>query len=433
MKKIVFIGAGSIIFVKNLIGDCLLTPSLQDAEYALLDIDHEKLYLAESMLSNLNNNINAGRARIKAYENQREALTGADFVINAIQVGGYDPCVIGDFEIPLRYGLKQTYADTLGIGGIFRGLRTIPVMQGICSDMADVCPNALMLNYVNPMAIVTGAIQKSMGIRAIGLCHSVQTCTKDLMSVIGMDPSNVEYKIAGINHQAWLLEVTKDGHDLYPEIKRRAAALTESHGDMVRYEIMRRFGYYVTESSQHTAEYTPFFIKDKYPEKLEQYGIKTMMYLDWGRSQKEYWKQAKIDLVENRAISHERTSEFASYILDSLITGNPYRIHANVLNHGFITNLPDNCCVEVPCLVDGTGIYPCFIGDLPPQCAALNRTNINVQELSIEAALTGNRDHVYHAAFLDPHTASDLDMDTIVKMCDELIEYNAAWLPMFQK
>lgn len=432
MKKIVFIGAGSIIFVKNLIGDCLLTPSLQDAEFALLDIDKEKLYLAEGMLKNLNNNINEGRATIRAYESQKEALRNADFVINAIQVGGYDPCVIGDFEIPLKYGLKQTYADTLGIGGIFRGLRTIPVMQGICKDMEEVCPNAWLLNYTNPMAIVAGAIQKSTKIRTIGLCHSVQSCTSDLMKIIDMDPSGVEYKIAGINHQAWLLEVTKDGEDMYPEIRRRANALTDPHEDMVRYEILKRFGYYVTESTQHTAEYTPYFIKDKYPEKLAQYGIKTLMYKDWGRSQKEYWRQAKVDLVENRAISHERTKEFASYIMDSLVTGTPYRIHANVLNKGFITNLPENCCVEVPCLVDGTGIYPCYMGALPPQCAALNRTNINVQELTIEAALTGKREHVYHAAFLDPHTAAELDMDDIVKMCDELIENNRNWLPMFE-
>ncbi|WP_418666527.1 alpha-glucosidase/alpha-galactosidase [Allofournierella sp.] len=431
MKKIVFIGAGSIIFVKNLIGDCMMTPSVRDSEFALLDIDREKLYLAEGMLKNLNHNVNQDRATVKAYENQREALAGADFVINAIQVGGYDPCVINDFEIPLKYGLKQTYADTLGIGGIMRGLRTIPVMQGIAADMEELCPNAWLLNYTNPMAIVTGAMLRCSSIKTIGLCHSVQSCTKDLMRVIGMDETGVEYKIAGINHQAWLLEVTKDGEDLYPEIKQRAARLTGRHEDMVRYEIMKRFGYYVTESSQHTAEYTPFFIKDKYPEKLEQYGIKTLMYKDWGRSQAAYWQQAKKELVDNLEVTHTRTKEFASYILDSLITGTPYRIHANVLNHGYITNLPENACVEVPCLVDGTGIYPCHIGALPPQCAALNRTNINVQELAIEAALTGKREHMYQAAFLDPHTASELDMDTIAAMCDELIAANEKWLPMF--
>lgn len=417
--------------MKNLIGDCMMTPSLHDSEFALLDINKEKLYLAEKMLQNLNQNVNDGRAIVKAYNDQKEALRDADFVINAIQVGGYDPCVINDFEIPLKYHLKQTYADTLGIGGIFRGLRTIPVMQGIIHDMEEVCPNAWLLNYTNPMCIVTGAIQKSSEIKTIGLCHSVQSCTSDLMSVVGMDPTDVEYKIAGINHQAWLLEVTKDGKDLYPEIKRRAAQLPKYHDDMVRYEIMKRFGYYVTESSQHTAEYTPFFIKDKYPEKIEQYGIKTMMYKDWGKSQIAYWEKAKEELVDNCAITHQRTKEFASYILDSLTTGAPYRIHANVLNQGFITNLPNNACVEVPCLVDGTGIYPCFIGELPPQCAALNRTNINVQELTIAAALTGNKDHVYQAAFMDPHTSSELDMDTIVKMCDELMEVNKEWLPEF--
>lgn len=411
----------------------MLTPSICDSEFALLDIDREKLYLAEGMLKNLNRNVNQNRATIKAYESQRDALRGADFVINAIQVGGYDPCVINDFEIPLKYGLKQTYADTLGVGGIFRGLRTIPVMEGIVRDMEELCPDAWLLNYTNPMAIVTGAILKLSSIKAIGLCHSVQSCTSDLMKPIGMDPAGVEYKIAGINHQAWLLEVTKDGEDLYPEIKSRAEKLDVSHEDMVRYEIMKRFGYYVTESSQHTAEYTPYFIKQKYPEKLEQYGIKTMMYKNWGKSQQDYWAKAKEDLVDNHEITHVRTKEFASYILDSLIVGTPYRIHANVLNRGYINNLPDGCCVEVPCLVDGTGIYPCHIGELPPQCAALNRTNINVQELTIAAALTGDRNHIYHAAYLDPHTAAELDFNDIQAMCDELISVNEKWLPLFKK
>ena len=429
MVKITFMGAGSTVFARNVLGDCMCTPALRESEIALYDIDEKRLEDSRIILSAINHNVNEDRAVIKTYlgaENRKEALRNADFVVNAIQVGGYDPCIINDFEIPLKYGLRQTYADTLGIGGIMRGLRTIPVMKGITDDMEELCPNAWLLNYTNPMAIVTGAVLKSSSIKTIGLCHSVQSCTKNLMDVVGMDCTGVEYKIAGINHQAWLLEVTKDGRDLYPEIKARAAQLTEPHEDMVRYEIMKRFGYYVTESSQHTAEYTPYFIKDKYPGKLEQ-------YKDWGRSQVAYWKQAKEDLVDNHAITHARTQEFASYILDSLTTGTPYRIHANVLNQGLIPNLPDRACVEVPCLVDGTGIYPCHIGNLPPQCAALNRTNINVQELTIEAALTGNREHMYHAAFLDPHTAAELDMDTITVMCDELIAANKNWLPMFFK
>lgn len=428
MSKIVFIGAGSIIFVKNLIGDCMMTPCLQDSEFALLDTNKEKLYLAEKMLQNLNKNVNKGRAKIKAYESQREALKGANFVINTIQVGGYDSCIINDFEIPLKYGLKQTYADTLGIGGIFRGLRTIPVMKGITDDMEEVCPDALLLNYTNPMSIVTGAMQHNSHIKVIGLCHSVQRCAHDLLEGLGMNTENVEYEIAGINHQAWLLEVKRGGVDLYPEIKKRAAVKTEKHDDMVRYEIMNKFGYYVTESSLHSSEYMPYFIKHNYPELIDRYGIKTQMYKEWGKEHMSYWKRAKEELVDNCDITHDRTTEFASYIMEASITGKLYKIAANIQNHGYITNLPDNACVEVPCLVDGTGIHPCFVGELPPQCAAINLTNINVQNLTIEAALTGKREHIYHAAMMDPHTAAELSLDDIVAMCDELMEVNKIWL-----
>lgn len=428
MAKIVFIGAGSIIFVKNLIGDCMLTPCLRDSEYALLDIDKEKLYLAEKMLKNLNNNINQGRAVIKAYEVQREALENADFVINAIQVGGYDPCVVNDFEIPLKFGLKQTYADTLGIGGIMRGLRTIPVMKGITDDMEELCPDAWLLNYTNPMAIVTGAIQKSSKIKTIGLCHSVQVCAHELLSGLCMNEDDVTYKIAGINHQAWLLEIKQNGKDIYPLIRQRAEARIEKHEDMVRYEIMRRFGYYVTESSQHSSEYMPYFIKKNYPELIEYYGIKTQMYKEWGMSQIAYWNRIKGELVENKELSHQRTQEFASYIMESIITGNIYKIAANVLNKGYITNLPEDACVEVPCLVDGTGIHPCFVGKLPVQCAAVNLTNINVQTLTIEAGLTGKKEHMYHAIMLDPHAAAELSINEIVTMSDELLYANKKWL-----
>ncbi|RXZ76645.1 alpha-glucosidase/alpha-galactosidase [Paenibacillaceae bacterium] len=431
VKKIVFIGSGSIIFVKNLIGDCLLTPGLHDAHIALLDIDKEKLHYSEQMLKQLNNNINEGRATIQAYDDQREALRGADFVINAIHVGGYDPCVINDFKIPLKYGLKQTYADTLGIGGIFRGLRTIPVMMGIARDMEDVCPDAWLLNYTNPMAIVTGAIQRATSIKTVGLCHSVQICISELFSGLGMDPEGVQSKIAGINHQAWLLEAHRDGVDLYPEIKRRALARTERHDDMVRYEVMKQFGYYVTESSQHTAEYLPYFIKNAYPELLERFGIRTHMYLDWRESQVNHWNQAKEELVHNNGLSHERTHEYASHIIESLISGKTVKIGANVLNKGHISNLPNDVCVEVPCLVDGSGITPCYVGDLPHHLAALNQTNINMQLLTIEAGLKGDRESVYHAAMLDPHTSSELSFDDIRSMISELLEVNRPYLPQF--
>lgn len=427
--KIVFIGSGSIIFVKNLIGDCLLTPCLADAEYALLDIDAEKLALSERMLQRLNESVNSGRAHIRAYTSQKEALRGADFVISAIQVGGYRR-VVPDFEIPAKYGLKQTYADTLGIGGIFRGLRTVPVMQGIVRDMMEVCPDAWLLNYVNPMAIITGAMLKSTGVKMVGLCHSVQVCASDLLRGLGMPTDHLRYKIAGINHQAWLLELEKNGVDIYPEVRKRAFARKDKHPDMVRYEIFRRFGYYVTESTQHTAEYTPYFIKRAYPGLAEQYGVKTEMYRDWGNSQQEYWSHAR--KMENEPLTHTRTKEFASYILEAMTTGTPFEIAANVLNHGYIENLPQGCCVEVPCVVDAAGITPRRMGRLPEQCAALNRTNINVQELTIEAALTHKREHIYHAAMLDPHTAAELSIPDIIALCDEMIESNAGWIGNYE-
>ena len=416
--KIVFIGSGSIIFVKNLIGDCLLTSCLADAEYALLDIDAEKLALSERMLQRLNESVNSGRAHIRAYTSQKEALRGADFVISAIQVGGYRR-VVPDFEIPAKYGLKQTYADTLGIGGIFRGLRTVPVMQDIVRDMMEVCPDAWLLNYVNPMAIITGAMLKSTGVKMVGLCHSVQVCASDLLSGLGMPTDHLRYKIAGINHQAWLLELEQNGVDIYPEVRKRAFARKDIHPDMVRYEIFRRFGYYVTESTQHTAEYTPYFIKRAYPGLAERYGVKTEMYRDWGNSQQEYWSHAR--KMENEPLTHTRTKEFASYILEAMTTGAPFEIAANVLNHGYIENLPQGCCVEVPCVVDAAGITPRRMGRLPEQCAALNRTNINVQELTIEAALTHKKEHIYHAAMLD-----------LIALCDEMIESNAGWIGNYE-
>lgn len=427
--KIVFIGSGSIIFVKNLIGDCLLTPCLSDAEYALLDIDAEKLALSERMLQRLNESVNSGRAHIRAYTSQKEALRGADFVISAIQVGGYR-CVVPDFEIPAKYGLKQTYADTLGIGGIFRGLRTVPVMQDIVRDMMEVCPDAWLLNYVNPMAIITGAMLKSTGVKMVGLCHSVQVCASDLLSGLGMPTDHLRYKIAGINHQAWLLELEQNGVDIYPEVRKRAFARKDIHPDMVRYEIFRRFGYYVTESTQHTAEYTPYFIKRAYPGLAERYGVKTEMYRDWGNSQQEYWSHAR--KMENEPLTHTRTKEFASYILEAMTTGAPFEIAANVLNHGYIENLPQGCCMEVPCVVDAAGITPRRMGRLPEQCAALNRTNINVQELTIEAALTHKKEHIYHAAMLDPHTAAELSIPDIIALCDEMIESNAGWIGNYE-
>ncbi len=431
MAKIAFMGAGSTIFAKNVLGDCMLTPSLADAEIALHDIDAERLADSALMLEAINRNVNHSRARIVAHADRRGALAGASYVVNAVQVGGYEPCTVADFEIPKKYGLRQTIGDTLGIGGIFRALRTIPVMLDFARDMEQVCPDAWFLNYVNPLAMVTGAMLRQTGIRTVGLCHSVQVCVPMLLRGLGMDTVGVRWKIAGINHMAWLLEVARDGVDLYPEIRRRAAARAGRHDDMVRYEIMRRLGYYVTESSEHNAEYTPWFLKAGYPELVERFNIPLDEYPRRCVRQREQWADMRAGLVDNRFLGHERTEEYAASIMDAMETDRPFKIAGNVRNDGLISNLPLEACVEVPCLVDAGGVTPCRVGALPPQLAALNMTNVNVQLLAIEAALTRKREHVYHAAMLDPHTAAELAIDDIVALCDELFEAHGSWLPAF--
>jgi len=430
MVKIVFIGAGSTVFAKNVLGDCLTVPSLADAHIALVDIDPERLRDSEMMMHNLNSNL-GGKATIEATLDRRAALAGADFVINAIQVGGYEPSTVIDFEVPKKYGLRQTIGDTLGIGGIFRALRTIPVMREFARDIEELCPNAWFLNYSNPMAMLTGAMLKASAVKAVGLCHSVQGCAEWLCRMLDLPHDHLKWKIAGINHQGWLLEVSRFGEDLYPEIKRRAQLPEYVHKDAVRFEIMKRFGYYVTESSEHTSEYVPYFIKTRYPELIDRFHIPLDEYPRRCISQIEGWKRMREDLVANKNLSHTRTGEYGSYIIESIVEDKPIKIGGNVLNKGLITNLPQDCCVEVPCLVDANGVQPCYVGPLPPQCAALTRTNVNVQELTIEAALTGKREHIYHAAMLDPHTAAELSIDDIVALCDDLIEAHGDMLPEY--
>lgn len=434
--KITFMGAGSTVFARNVLGDCMCVESLKDAEMALYDIDGVRLGESEAMLGAINTNINAGRAKIKTYlgvENRKEALRGADFVVNAIQVGGYDPCTITDFEIPKKYGLRQTIADTLGIGGIFRALRTIPVLEDFARDMEEVCPDAWFLNYTNPMAMLTGFMQRHTGVKTVGLCHSVQVCCDNIMGSVGMTyDDKVQWKIAGINHMAWLLEISRDGVDLYPEIKKRDLAQELPGWDVVRHEIMRTFGYYVTESSEHNAEYMPYFIKSRYPELIEKYHIPLDEYPRRCVNQIEEWKKMKAGLTENPHLEHTRTHEYGSYIMEAMVENKPYKIGGNVINNGVITNLPYKACVEVPCLVDASGIAPTFIGDLPEQCAALNRSNIGVQLMTIEAAATRRKEAVYQAAMLDPHTAAELSLDDIRSMCDDLFEAHGDWLPTYR-
>lgn len=445
MNKITFIGAGSTVFVKNVLGDCMLTPSLNTFELALYDIDEQRLEESYNMLSTINKTCNEGRAKIVKYIDRKDALKGAKYIINAIQVGGYDPCTITDFEIPKKYGLRQTIGDTLGIGGIFRALRTIPVMLDIAKDIEEVCPNAWLLNYTNPMSILTLAMLKATKVKTIGLCHSVQVCADEILSKLDMPKDNINYKIAGINHMAWLLEINRNGEDLYPEIKRRAKVgpikgndrrskeefTLQKHDDMVRFEIMDKFGYYVTESSEHNAEYMPYFIKSTHPELIDKYNIPLDEYPLRCIEQIDNWNKRKVELVNNKELTHDRTREYASKIIEAMETGVPYTFGGNVLNSGLITNLPNDCCVEVTCLADKNGVTPCFVGELPIQLAALNRTNINVHQLTVKAALTNQKEYIYHAAMLDPHTSSELSMDEIIRLVDDLIKEHGDWLPKY--
>ena len=436
MVKICFIGAGSTIFAKNVLGDAMLTPSLQDAEIALFDIDEKRLKESELMLQTINKNSNQNRAKITSYSNRKEALKDANFVINAIQVGGYKPSTVIDFEIPKKYGLQQTIGDTTGIGGIFRGLRTLPVMFEFAKDMEEVCPDAWLLNYTNPMAILTMGMLKATKIKTVGLCHSVQVCVPELFEHLGIkDQYNLDefqWKIAGINHMAWLLEINRNGTDFYPEIRSLASKIADPHKDSVRFELMKHFGYYVTESSEHNAEYHPYFIKKNYPELIDQLQIPIDEYLRRCVEQIERWEIQRDEIVNDGSLEHTRSREYASYIMDAITTGTPAVIAGNVLNKGLITNLPENCCVEVPCLVDKNGVQPTYVGDLPTQLAALDRTNINVQELTVEAAMTLEKDKIYQAALLDPHASSELSISEIKAMVDELIAAHGDYLPTYK-
>lgn len=440
MTKITFMGAGSTVFAKNVLGDTMLSPALHDVEIALYDIDGERLEESFALINALNKNTNEGRATVKKYlgiPQRKAALEGARFVVNAIQVGGYDPCTIIDFEIPKKFGLRQTIADTLGIGGVFRGLRTIAVLRGFANDMEEVCPDATFLNYTNPMAILSGYMQRYTKIKTVGLCHSVQGCSSGLLRSLGMEDKLEGRKelIAGINHMGWLLEIyDRDGNDLYPEIRRRAKEknANEKHWDMVRFDYIDKLGYYCTESSEHNAEYNCFYLKPDRPDLIDKFNIPLDEYPRRCVNQIAGWKKQKDEIMAGGNATHSRTGEYASYIMEAIVTGVPYKIGGNVLNDGCIENLPREACVEVPCMVDNYGIHKTHVGRLPTQLAAMNMTNINCQLLTIEAAVTGDMKKVYQAAMLDPHTGAQLYPDDIVKMCDELRKaHEDAGYPLF--
>ncbi len=439
MLKITFMGAGSCVFARNVLGDCMMTPALQNAEIALYDINAARLEEAKIIIQSMNENINEGRAMVLTYLGEEErkcALRGANFVVNAIQVGGYEPCTVIDFEIPKKYGLRQTIADTMGVGGIMRALRTIPVMEEFARDMEEVCPNAWFLNYSNPMAILTGYMLRYTNIKTIGLCHSVQVCSQTLLQSLDMKDKLEGRRelIAGINHMAWLLNIQDaEGNDLYPEIRRRAALknATGKHGDMVRYEYISKLGYYCTESSEHNAEYNPFFIKSQHPELIDKFNIPLDEYPRRCVKQIAEWQACKESILKNGVSTHERSREYASRIMEAIVTDRPYKIGGNVLNRGMITNLPWDACVEIPCMVDGMGIHPTYVGNLPVHLAGMNMTNVNAQLAAIEAAYSRRKDDIYRAVMLDPHTAAELTMDEIITMCDEMIEAHGQYMAMY--
>ncbi len=446
MAKITFVGAGSTVFAKNLLGDILSMPDLAGSTIALHDIDQVRLDTSEIVAHKTAAAVGA-KPTIESTTDRRAALDGADYVITMFQVGGYEPATVLDFEIPKQFGLEQTIADTLGIGGIMRGLRTIPVLLDVCADIEEVSNGATLLNYVNPMSMLCWAVAKASTVPTVGLCHSVQHTAEQLAGDLGVPADELRYKCAGINHMAFYLDFeqsTPDGLvDLYPAIAELANQPAPMRGDVtrtdggidglsdaVRYEMFKRLGYFVTESSEHFSEYTPWFIKEGRPDLLDKYGVPIDEYPRRCEVQIGQWEELRSELEDPDAeISVTPSAEYGSGIIHSMETNDPRVIYGNVPNNGIISNLPDDCIVEVPCLVDANGVQPTSIGAIPPQLAALMQTNINVQSLTVEAATTGNRDHVYHAAMLDPHTAAELDLDQIWSMVDALIEAHGEFIP----
>jgi alpha-galactosidase len=443
--RIAFVGAGSSVFMKHIIGDILQRPALSGATVALMDIDKTRLEESEIIARKMIDQLGV-KATVETHMNQKKALDKADFVVVAFQIGGYEPCTVTDFEVPKKYKLRQTIADTLGVGGIMRGLRTVPHLWKICADMTEVCPDAIMLQYVNPMAINTWAISaKYPNIKQVGLCHSVQGTAGELARDLDIPVEEIRYRAAGINHMAFYLQFEhkqKDGsyRNLYPDLLagyREGRFPKPSHWNLrcpnkVRYEMLTRLGYFVTESSEHFAEYTPYFIKEGREDLIEKFGIPLDEYPKRCVEQVARWKRES-NALKNEPMDLKPSHEYASAIVNSVWTGEPSVIYGNLRNNGCITSLPADCAAEVPCLVDDRGIQPTYIGELPPQLTALIRTNINVQELTVRALTTENREHIYHAAMMDPHTAAELDLQQIWDLTDDLLAAHGDWLPEFAR
>ena len=434
MPKIAFIGAGSTVFTKNLLGDILRLPELARSDIWLHDIDAGRLQESLGVAQYVAQSLRVSPS-IQATLDRRAALDGANYVVSMFQIAGYKPGTVVDFEVPKKVGLRQTIADTLGIGGIMRALRTIPVFLELSREMETLCPDVVHLQYVNPMAMNCWAISRATPITTIGLCHSVPHTAQELADDIGIPVSQINYLVAGINHMAFYLKFERDGEDLYPRIRQVIAEGRVPAHNRVRYDIFQRLGYFVTESSEHFSEYVPWYIKRDRPDLIERFNIPLDEYIRRCEAQIIFWEFMRDELAagnfNNPLFAVAPSVEYGSLIIHSLETGQPRVAYGNVPNTGLIDNLPAGCCVEVPCLVDKNVIQPTRTGALPPQLAALIQTNVNVQALTVEAALTGRREHIYHAAMLDPHVSAELDLDQIWQLVDDLISAHGNWLPPF--
>jgi alpha-galactosidase len=425
--KIAMIGAGSVVFARHLLGDIMSWPELAEPHIAVMDINADRLAVAEKMAQKVAAALGA-HPTITAHRTRKPALEGADYVINTIQVGGF-PATKIDFDVPAKYGLKQTIADTNGIGGIFRALRTMPVMVAIAREMEELCPKAIFINYANPMAMVCWAVLRATKIETVGLCHSVQGTAWQLSRYMGIPYDRLVYRAAGINHMNFYLKLAYQGRDAYPRLRRAMAKPEVWRRDPVRFEVFRQLGYFVSESSEHFSEYVPWFIRRDRGDLIKRYGIPINEYIRRCIAQDKRWRQTKREMMSARPLEVHRSHEYCGYIIHAHETGEPCLVYGNVLNRGIITNLPQGCCVEVPCYVDRNGIQPCQVGDLPPQLAAVIRNTVNVHELTLEAFFTGRKEHVYQAALLDPHAAAELTIDEIHGLVDDLFKAHGRMVP----
>ncbi len=440
--KIAFIGAGSTIFMKNIVGDVCLLPELSEAKVTLMDIDARRLAESELVARKLVAATGAGVA-IETTQDRARALEGADFVVTAFQIGGYRPCTVTDFDLPRAYGLRQTIGDTLGVGGIMRGLRTVPHLWDVAQDMARLCPDALLLQFVNPMAINTWALSERFPhVRQVGLCHSVQNTVQELAHDLGMEPGGIRYRVAGVNHVAFFLKLEDAaGRDLYPLLRDgyrsgrlpKPPLLMPRCENRVRYEVMDHLGYFCTESSEHLAEYVPWFIKTGRPDLIETFAIPLDEYPARCEEQAASWaveaERLKSQPMEGVVKSHE----FAADLMAAIVADRPLTIYGNLPNRGQLPALPMGAAVETPCLVDANGVQPTTVAEMPPQLTALMRTQINVQELTVRALVEENVEHVYHAAMMDPHTAAELDLRQIRALVSDLLAAHGDWLPAWAR